>query len=53
MKRKRTPIWERDNPRPKHRKLTPARKAKAKRMAKKAGRRYPNMVDNARAARSR
>ena len=47
----RKPIWERKNPRRKHRKLSPARKAQAKRMAKRAGRRYPNMVDNARAAR--
>ena len=45
------PIWERKNPKKKHTKLSPAEKAKARRMAKKAGRRYPNMVDNARAAR--
>ena len=54
MARKKTsrkPIWERKNPKRKHRKLSPARKAKAKRMAKRAGRRYPNMVDNARASR--
>lgn len=38
-------------PKRKHRKLSPARKAQAKRMAKRAGRRYPNMVDNVRAAR--
>jgi hypothetical protein len=30
--------------------LSPARKAAAKRSAKKAGRRYPNFVDNIRAA---
>lgn len=47
----RKPIWERKNPRRKHRKLGSASKAKAKRMAKRAGRPYPNMVDNARAAR--
>jgi hypothetical protein len=33
-----------------HTKLTPARKAKAKKSAKRAGRRYPNLVDNMRAA---
>ena len=49
----REPMWERKNPKKKHKKLSPAKKAKAKRMAKKASRRYPNMVDNARVARSR
>ena len=33
-----------------HAKLTPAKKARAKRSAKRAGRRYPNLVDNMRAA---
>ena len=33
-----------------HTKLTPAKKARAKRSAKRAGRRYPNLVDNMRAA---
>jgi len=46
-------LWERKNPRKKHKILSPAKKAKAKRLAKKAGRRYPNMVDNARVARER
>jgi hypothetical protein len=45
------PLWERKNPRREHHKLSPAKKAKAKRMARKAGRRYPNLVDNARVAR--
>jgi len=45
------PMWERENPRRKHKKLSPQQKSKAKRLAKKAGRRYPNMVDNARVAR--
>jgi hypothetical protein len=49
----RRPMWERGNPRKKHKKLSPAKKAKAKRRAKKAGRRYPNIVDNARVARAR
>jgi hypothetical protein len=45
-------IW--DKPRPKSlgkpKKLTPKQKAKAKAMAKKAGRKYPNLVDNMRAS---
>jgi hypothetical protein len=45
-------VWEK--PRPKDagepKKLTPKKKAKAKAMAKAAGRRYPNLVDNLRAA---
>ncbi len=46
--------WDRDNPRAaagkpaKH--LTPAQKSSAKRHAKAAGRPYPNLVDNMRAA---
>ena len=47
------PIWERSNPERKHKKLSPQQKAKAKRLAKKAGRPYPNMVDNARVARKK
>ena len=45
-------VW--DKPRPKGigkpQKLTPMQKAAAKQMAKKAGRPYPNMIDNMRAA---
>ena len=48
-------VW--DKPRPKglgkSKKLTPAKKSKAKAMAKAAGRPYPNLVDNMRAARSK
>lgn len=48
-------VW--DKPRPKKlgksKKLSPAKKASAKAMAKKAGRPYPNLVDNMRAARSK
>lgn len=45
--------WKRDNPKPKGKtsKLTAPQKASAKRSAKKAGRPYPNLVDNMRAAR--
>jgi hypothetical protein len=46
-------VWEKPNPVKDHKKLTPAKKAKAKAMAKAAGRPYPNMVDNIRAARSK
>ena len=48
-------VW--DKPRPKGlgkpKKLSPSKKASAKAMAKKAGRPYPNLVDNMRAARSK
>ena len=49
------PIW--DKPRPKSlgkpKKLTPQQKSKAKAMAKKEGKRYPNLVDNLNAARKK
>jgi hypothetical protein len=45
-------VWDKDRPKdlgaPK--KLSPAKKAGAKAAAKKAGRPYPNLVDNLRAA---
>ena len=48
-------VWEK--PRPKDlgapKKMTSAKKASAKAMAKKAGRPYPNLVDNMRAARKK
>jgi hypothetical protein len=48
-------VW--DKPRPKGlgkpKALTSAKKSKAKAMAKAAGRPYPNLVDNMRAARSK
>lgn len=48
-------VW--DKPRPKKlgkpNKLSPIQKNRAKSMAKKAGRAYPNLVDNMRAARSK
>ena len=44
--------WNRENPKPDsgHKSLTPQAKAAAKHNAKKAGRPYPNLVDNMRAA---
>ncbi len=48
-------VW--DQPRPKGlgkpKKLSPDKKSKAKAMAKAAGRPYPNLVDNLRAARKK
>lgn len=48
-------IWDRDRPESlgKPKKLTSAKKAKAKAMAKAAGRPYPNLIDNIRAARKK
>ena len=47
--------WKTPNPKPKSKRktLTRAQKASAKAMANSAGRRYPNLVDNMRAAKSR
>ena len=42
-------VWNKPNPAKKHKKLSLARKAFAKATAKKAGRPYPNLVDNMRA----
>lgn len=39
-------VWDKPNPKATSKKLTPAQKAAAKARAKKAGRRYPNLVDN-------
>ena len=51
------PPWKKANPRKKAgkkpKKLSPAKKAKAKRAAKKAGRRYPSLVDNMNAAKAK
>lgn len=44
-------VWDKPNPVKKHKALSPADKAAAKRRAKAAGRKYPNMVDNIWAAR--
>jgi hypothetical protein len=45
-------FWDKKNPNKKSTPLTPAQKASAKARAKKAGRPYPNLVDNAAAKRS-
>lgn len=46
-------VWDKPNPKKKSKPLSPAKKASAKAMAKKAGRPYPNLVDNMRAARKK
>lgn len=45
------PFWEQKNPNKKSTKLGAQGIALAKSLAKKAGRPYPNLVDNARASR--
>jgi hypothetical protein len=47
------PVWDKPNPKKKSTPLTAAQKAKAKVAAKKAGRPYPNLVDNMRASRGK
>jgi len=48
-------VWDKKRPKGlgKPKALSPAKKSAAKRMAAKAGRPYPNLVDNMRAARKR
>jgi hypothetical protein len=46
-------VWDKPNPAKTHKKLSSAKKAGAKAMAKAAGRPYPNLIDNMRAARKK
>jgi len=46
-------FWDSKNPKKKSTPLTPAQKASAKARAKAAGRSYPNLIDNAAAARKK
>jgi hypothetical protein len=46
-------VWDKPNPAKKHKKLSPAKKASAKASAKAAGRPYPNLIDNMKAARKK
>lgn len=48
-------VWEKPRPKSlgKSKKLTPEQKSKAKAAAKRAGRKYPNLVDNMRAAKKK
>jgi hypothetical protein len=47
--KKKVAFWDKKNPKKKSTPLTPVQKTKAKAMAKKAGRPYPNLIDNVRA----
>jgi len=51
--KKKAAFWDTKNPKQKSSKLTPAQKAAAKAKARAAGRPYPNLVDNAAAARKK
>lgn len=55
MPRSKKPIWDKKRPDDigESKPLTPKRKTAAKAMAKAAGRPYPNLVDNMRAARKK
>jgi hypothetical protein len=50
---KRKAFWDTKNPKRTSTKLTSAQKAAAKARAKAAGRKYPNLVDNAAVARKK
>jgi hypothetical protein len=43
-------VWDKPNPAKKHKKLSPSKKAAAKKAAKASGRPYPNLIDNMRMA---
>ena len=44
-------FWDKKNPKKKSKKLTPAQIRAAMARAKRAGRKYPNLIDNAAVAR--
>ena len=46
-------FWDKKNPKKTSKKLTSAQKTAAKARAKKAGRPYPNLVDNAAVSRGK
>jgi hypothetical protein len=50
---KKKPVWETKNPKKKSTPLSKSQKASAKASAKKAGRPYPNLIDNMAAARKK
>jgi hypothetical protein len=43
---KEKPVWDKKDPTTKDKKMTSSQKASAKARAKKAGRPYPNLIDN-------
>jgi len=50
---KKKAFWETENPKKKSKKLSPAQKSATKARAKKAGRPYPNLIDNAAVAKKK
>ena len=50
---KKKAFWDTPNPKKKSKKLSPKKKAAAKASAKAAGRPYPNLIDNMKAAKKR
>ena len=46
-------VWDKPNPKKKSKKLTPEQKSEAKASAKAAGRPYPNLIDNMKAAKKK
>ena len=46
-------VWDTPNPKKKSTKLSPKKKAAARTSAKAAGRPYPNLIDNMKAAKKR
>jgi len=46
-------VWDKPNPKGKSKPLTASQKAAAKARAKKAGRPYPNLIDNMAASRGK
>ncbi|CAB5219569.1 hypothetical protein UFOVP221_93 [uncultured Caudovirales phage] len=46
-------VWDKKNPKKKHKDLTPKQESAAKARAKAAGRPYPNLVDNMAIARKK
>jgi len=53
MAAKKMEVWDKPNPKKVSKKLSPKAKSSAKAMAKAAGRPYPNLIDNMRAARKK
>ena len=53
MTMKKKAFWETKNPKKKSTKLTSSQKAAARARARAAGRKYPNLVDNAAVARKK
>ena len=47
------PVWETKDPTKTDKKMSPKQKSSAKAMAAKAGRPYPNLVDNMRASKKK